>query len=76
MSDNENIDALEKKIDLLNEELKKTNLIGNKNLPIIAKTFFIFLFFLIMSFLKPDLVIKIIELFGNSAGIIKTVGIE
>lgn len=65
MSNNPEIDELEKRIDLLNKELKKTNLIGNKNLPAIAKTFFIFLFFIIMSFLKPDLVIKIIELFTN-----------
>jgi hypothetical protein len=76
MSDNEEIDALEKRIDLLNAELQKSNMIANKNLPVLAKTFFIFLFFMIMSFLKPELVIKIIEILINSFGAIKAVGME
>lgn len=70
MSENEEIDALEKRIDLLNAELQKTNLIGNKNLPIIIKTVFIFIFFTIMGFLRPELVEKIFEIFA-----IKMIGI-
>ena len=75
MSDNPEIDELEKRIEALNAELQKTNMIGNENLPAIVKSFFIFLFFLIMAFLKPDLVIKIIELIINSFGVVKVVGV-
>lgn len=75
MSDNPEIDELEKRIEALNSELQKTNMMGNKNLPAIVKSFFIFLFFLIMGFLKPDLVIKIIELVINSFGAVKAVGL-
>lgn len=75
MSDNPEIDELEKRIEALNTELQKTNMMGNKNLPAIVKSFFIFLFFLIMGFLKPDLVIKIIELVINSFGAVKAVGL-
>jgi hypothetical protein len=73
MSDNEEIDALEKRIDLLNTELQRTNLLGNKNLPTLVKSFFIFVFFLIMSFLKPDLVIKIVEIFIHSFSSVKAI---
>jgi hypothetical protein len=66
MNDDEKIDALEKRIDLLNAELKKSNIIGNKNLPIIVKSFFVLIFFLIMGVLRPDLEIKIIEMIINS----------
>ena len=72
MNDDE-LEELKKRIDLLNEELKKSNIIGNKNLPILVKSFFVFLFFLIMGFLKPDLVIKIVELIIKSFGIIEVV---
>ena len=72
MNDDE-LEELKKRIDLLNEELKKSNIIGNKNLPILVKSFFVFLFFLIMGFLKPDLVIKIFELIIKSFGIIEVV---
>lgn len=76
MSHNEEIEKLEKRIDLLNEELKKTNLIGNKNLPTLVKSFFIFVFFVIMSFLKPDLVIKIFEIFINAFGAVNASGFQ
>ena len=72
MNDDE-LEELKKRIDLLNEELKKSNIIGNKNLPILVKSFFVFLFFLIMGFLKPDLVIKIVEFIIRSFGIIEVV---
>ena len=72
MNDDE-LEELKKRIDLLNDELKKSNIIGNKNLPILVKSFFVFLFFLIMGFLKPDLVIKIVELIIKSFGIIEVV---
>ena len=72
MNDDE-LEELKKRIDLLNDELKKSNIIGNKNLPILVKSFFVFLFFLIMGFLKPDLVIKIVELIIRSFGIIEVV---
>ena len=72
MNDDE-LEELKKRIDLLNDELQKTNMIGNKNLPILVKSFFVFLFFLIMGFLKPDLVIKIVELIIKSFGIIEVV---
>jgi hypothetical protein len=75
MSDNEEINALEKRIELLNTELQRTNLLGNKNLPALVKYIFLFVFFLIMSFLKPDLVIKIVEIFINSFSTIKTIGL-
>jgi hypothetical protein len=75
MSDNHEINELEKRIELLRFELQKTNLIGNKNLPILAKTFFMFLFFIIMAFLKPELVIKIVEIIINSFGAVKAVGL-
>ena len=67
------LEELKQRIDMLNAELQKTNIIGNKNLPILVKSFFIFLFFLIMSFLKPDLVIKIVELIINSLGVLEVV---
>jgi hypothetical protein len=69
------MEKLKKSIELLQEELKKTTLIGNKNLPVLAKTFFLFVFFIIMSFFKPDLVIKIVELFTNAFGTVKAVGL-
>ena len=72
MNDDE-LEELKKRIDLLNDELQKSNIIGNKNLPILVKSFFVFLFFLIMGFLKPDLVIKIFELIIKSFGIIEVV---
>jgi hypothetical protein len=75
MSDNQEINELEKRIELLRSELQKTNLIGNKNLPVLAKTFFMFLFFIIMAFLKPELVVKIIEIIINSFGAVKAVGL-
>jgi hypothetical protein len=62
------IEELEKRLNALNEELQKSNMIANKNLPLLVKSFFVFLFFLIMSFLKPDLVIKIIQMILNSFG--------
>ena len=65
----EKIEELNKRIDMLNEQLSKSNLIANKNLPIIIKSFFVFLFFLIMGFLKPDLVIKIIEMLIKAFGV-------
>jgi hypothetical protein len=71
----EETEKLKKSIDLLQEELKKTNIIGNKNLPILAKTVFLFVFFIIMSFFKPDLVIKIVEVFANAFGAVKAVGL-
>ena len=67
------LEELKQRIDMLSVELQKTNIIGNKNLPILVKSFFIFLFFLIMSFLKPDLVIKIVELIINSLGVLEVV---
>lgn len=67
--DKEAIEALEKRINALNEELQKTNLLGNKNLPLLVKSFFTFIFLIIMSFLKPDLVIKIIEVIIKSFGV-------
>lgn len=72
---NRRIDELEKRIDLLNLELEKSNLLANKNLPILVRIFFIFLFFLIMGIFKPDLVIKIIEISINSIGALKALGI-
>ena len=72
MNDDE-LEELKKRIDLLNEELKKSNIIGNKNLPILVKSFFVFLFFLIMGYLKPDLILKIVELIIRSFGIIEVV---
>ena len=72
MNDDE-LDELKKRIDLLNDELKKSNIIGNKNLPILVKSFFVFLFFLIMGYLKPDLILKIVELIIKSFGIIEVV---
>ena len=54
---------------MLNEQLSKSNLIANNNLPIMIKSFFVFLFFLIMGFLKPDLVIKIIEMLIKAFGV-------
>jgi hypothetical protein len=62
------IEELEKRIDSLNEELQKSNMIANKNLPILVKSFFVFLFFVVMGFLKPDLIIKIIQMILNSFG--------
>lgn len=70
MSDNEKINELEKRIELLRSELQKTNLVGNKNLPIIIKYLFIFVFFVVMLITKPDLVEKIFEIFA-----VKAVGI-
>ena len=75
MSDNHEINELEKRIELLRSELEKTNLIGNKNLPSLAKIVFLFLFFVIMWCSRPDLVIKIIETFINSFGVAKVVGL-
>ena len=72
MNDDE-LEELKKRIDLLNDELKKSNIIGNKNLPILVKSFFVFLFFLIMGYLKPDLILKIVELIIKSFGIIEVV---
>jgi hypothetical protein len=72
----EEMEKLKKSVELLQEELKKSNIIANKNLPSLAKAFFVFLFFIIMSFLKPELVIKIVEVFINSFGAVKAVGIE
>jgi hypothetical protein len=65
----ESIEALEKRINALNEELQKTNLLGNKNLPMLVKSFFAFIFLIIMSFLKPDLVVKIVEIIIKSFGV-------
>lgn len=65
----EKIEELNKRIDMLNEQLSKSNLIANNNLPIMIKSFFVFLFFLIMGFLKPDLVIKIIEMLIKAFGV-------
>ena len=76
MSDNEGIKELEKRIELLRSELQKTNLIGNKNLPALAKIVFSFIFFVIMWCSRPDLVIKIIEAFINSFSAIKAVGLQ
>lgn len=70
MSDNHEINELEKRIELLRSELQKTNLIGNKNLPIIIKYLFIFVFFVVMLITKPDLVEKIFQIFA-----VKAVGI-
>jgi hypothetical protein len=75
MSDNHEINELEKRIELLRSELEKTNLIGNKNLPSLAKIVFLFFFFVIMWCTRPDLVIKIIETFINSFGVAKVVGL-
>ena len=72
MNDDE-LEELKKRIDLLNDELQKSNIIGNKNLPILVKSFFVFLFFLIMGYLKPDLILKIVELIIKSFGIIEVV---
>ena len=71
----EEITKLKKSIELLNEELQKSNIIANKNLPTIIKYVFILLFFLIMGILKPELVTKIIEVTINtqSAGIVKEI---
>ena len=65
MSDNPEINELVKQINLLNDELKKTNVIGNKNLPIIIKYVFILVFFLIMSFFRPELVETVFEIFAD-----------
>jgi hypothetical protein len=70
MSDNNEINELEKRIELLRSELQKTNLIGNKNLPIIIKYLFVFVFFIVMLITKPDLVEKIFQIFA-----VKAVGI-
>lgn len=67
MSDNHEINELEKRIELLRSELQKTNLIGNKNLPIIIKYLFIFVFFVVMLITKPDLVEKIFQIFAVKA---------
>lgn len=75
MSDNHEINELEKRIELLRFELQKTNLIGNKNLPALAKIVFLFIFFVIMWCSRPDLVIKIMEAFINSFGAIKVLGL-
>ena len=72
MNDDE-LEELKKRIDLLNDELQKSNIIGNKNLPILVKSFFVFLFFLIMGYFKPDLILKIVELIIKSFGIIEVV---
>jgi hypothetical protein len=71
----EEITKLKKSIELLNGELQKSNIIANKNLPIIIKYVFILLFFLIMSVLKPELITKIIQVVINtqSAGIVKEI---
>ena len=68
MNDTEKIQELEKRIDAMNAELEKSNILANKNLPILVKTVFLFLFFLIMAILKPELVIKIVEIFIKSFG--------
>lgn len=68
MNDREKIQELEKRIDAMNAELEKSNILANKNLPILVKTVFLFLFFLIMAILKPELVIKIVEIFIKSFG--------
>ena len=75
MSDNHEINELEKRIELLRSELQKTNLIGNKNLPILAKIVFSFLFFTIVLFTKPELIEKIVTIFVNSFGAVKAVGL-
>lgn len=62
MNNNE-LEELKKRIDLLNEELKKTNVIGNKNLPTIIKYVFVFVFLLITLFYRPELVEKVFEIF-------------
>lgn len=76
MSDNHEINELEKRIELLRSELQKTNLIGNKNLPILAKIVFSFIFFTIVLFTKPELIEKIIAIFVNSFGAVKAVGLQ
>lgn len=65
---NKEIEQLKQKIENLSQELEKTNIIGNKNMPILVKYFFVFLFFLIMGFLKPDLILKIIEIIVKAIG--------
>jgi hypothetical protein len=71
----EDMEKLKKSIELLQEELKKSNLLANKNLPIVIKYVFILLFFSIMGVLKPELVTKIFEIITNTQniGIIKEV---
>lgn len=76
MSDNHEINELEKRIELLRSELQKTNLIGNKNLPILAKIVFSFIFFTIVLFTKPELIEKIIAIFVNSFGAVKAVCLQ
>lgn len=75
MSDNPKIDELEKRIEALNNELQKTNMMGNKNLPIIVKSFFVFLFLIIMGIIKPELVIKIFEMLIASFSVSTVVGV-
>lgn len=75
MSDNPKIDELEKRIEALNNELQKANMIGNKNLPIIVKSFFVFLFLIIMGIIKPELVIKIFEMLIASFSVSTVVGV-
>jgi len=70
--DSEKIANLERRIIEMNNELKKTNILANQNLPILVKTIFLFLFFLIMAILKPELVIKIVEIFIKSFGAMVT----
>jgi hypothetical protein len=72
MNDTDKIQELEKRIDAMNTELEKSNILANKNLPILVKTVFLFLFFLIMAILKPELVIKIVEIFIKSFGAVVT----
>jgi hypothetical protein len=75
LSDNPKIDELEKRIEALNNELQKTNMMGNKNLPIIVKSFFVFLFLIIMGIIKPELVIKIFEMLIASFSVSTVVGV-
>lgn len=75
LSDNPKIDELEKRIEALNNELQKANMIGNKNLPIIVKSFFVFLFLIIMGIIKPELVIKIFEMLIASFSVSTVVGV-
>ena len=70
--DSEKIANLERRITEMNTELQKTNILANQNLPILVKTIFLFLFFLIMAILKPELVIKIVEIFIKSFGAVVT----
>jgi hypothetical protein len=75
MSNDPKLDELEKRIEALNNELQKANMIGNKNLPIIVKSFFVFLFLIIMGIIKPELVIKIFEMLIASFSVSTVVGV-